>query len=195
VEIGISRMSADESLVAEEPLEGLLVLRSRVVHDHRGYVWETQHRQRFAAIPGLDVDFVQENQSFSRPNVLRGLHYQLERPQGKLVRVVAGEVFDVAVDIRRTSPTLGRWFGFRLRAGEGLQLWIPPGFAHGFLVTASEGAHVDYSLTSHYDREAERTILWDDPKIGIEWPLQGADPVLSDRDRLGVGFSDAELFP
>ena len=186
---------ADGILVTDEPLAGILLLRCRVINDDRGYFWETQHRQKFAEIPGLDVDFVQENQSFSRSHVLRGLHYQLESPQGKLVRVAAGQVFDVAVDMRRSSPTLGKWFGVDLRAGDGQQLWIPPGFAHGFYVTSREGAWLDYSLTSYYNPATERTVRWDDSKIGIAWPLRDQDPIVSNKDQLGVGFEEAELFP
>ncbi|MEX0699318.1 MAG: dTDP-4-dehydrorhamnose 3,5-epimerase [Acidimicrobiia bacterium] len=176
-------------------MNGLLLFRSRVIHDDRGYFWETQHRERFAAIPGLDVDFVQENQSFSRPHVLRGLHYQLESPQGKLVRVAAGQVFDVAVDLRGSSPSLGQWFGVHLSGGDGMQLWIPPGFAHGFFVTSPEGAYLDYSLTSYYNPATERTVRWNDPTIGIDWPLREKDPIVSKKDRLGLAFEEADLFP
>jgi dTDP-4-dehydrorhamnose 3,5-epimerase len=187
-------MSADDILVAEVPLSGLLLLRSRVINDERGYFWETQHRQKFADIAGLDLDFVQENQSFSRPNVLRGLHYQLESPQGKLVRVAAGQVYDVAVDVRRSSPTFGKWFGVHLRAGDGLQLWIPPGFAHGFFVVSPDGAYLDYSLTAYYHPATERTIRWDDFTIAVDWPIGDRSPIVSDKDRLGVSFEEADLF-
>jgi dTDP-4-dehydrorhamnose 3,5-epimerase len=186
-------MSADQVQIAEEPMEGLLLLRSPVIHDHRGSFWETWHQQRFAQFPGLSVGFVQSNQSFSRHNVLRGLHYQLERPQGKLVRVTAGEVFDVAVDLRRGSNSFARWYGVSLRGDDGLQLWIPPGFAHGFLVTSPDGAYVDYALTAHYDPMSERTLVWNDRQVAIEWPLQDA-PILSDKDRQGVALTDSDVF-
>ena len=143
---------------------------------------------------GLNLDFVQANQSFSRQHVLRGLHYQLERPHGKLVRATAGEVFDVAVDLRRSSSSFGQWFGVRMRSGDGLQLWIPPGFAHGFLVTSPEGAYVDYALTAHYDPPSERTLQWNDPQVSIDWPIQDG-PILSDKDQDGVPLTRADLFP
>lgn len=187
-------MSLEPGISVEEPLTGLLLLRSRVVQDHRGFFWETHSRRRFETIPGLDVEFVQANQSFSLVNVLRGIHYQLENPQGKLVRVSTGEIFDVTVDLRRSSPTFTQWFGVALRAGEGLQLWVPPGFGHGFLVTSPGGAYVDYSVSSYYDPPSERTLRWNDPTIAIEWPLGGATPILSDRDSHGMVLARAELF-
>jgi len=187
-------MSTDTVSVADEPMGGLLLLRSRVIHDNRGSFWETWHQKHFALVPGLNLEFVQSNQSFSRQHVLRGLHYQLENPQGKLVRATAGEVFDVAVDLRRSSPSFGRWYGIRLRGGDGLQLWIPAGFAHGFLVTSPEGAYVDYALTAHYDPPSERTLEWNDPQVGIEWPMQDG-LILSDKDRDGVPLTKADVFP
>lgn len=176
-------------------MNGLLLLRSKVFHDDRGFLWETHNRRGFGTIPGLDLDFVQTNQSFSRLNALRGLHYQLGSPQGKLIRAGTGEVFDVAVDLRRSSNTFGHWFGVTLRAAEGLQVWIPPGFGHGFLVTSPEGAHVDYAVTSYYDPPSERTLRWDDPTIAIKWPLAGPDPILSERDSRGVYLVHADVFP
>ena len=187
-------MSADELQIEDEPLQGLLLLRSPVLHDHRGYFWAIHNRGQFATIPGLDLDFVQTNQTFSRFNVLRGLHYQLGRPQGKLVGAGSGEIFDVAVDLRRGSATFGRWFGVTLKAGEGMQLWVPPGFGHGFLVTSPEGAHVNYSVTSYYDPASERTVRWDDPTIAIEWPLGEEAPIVSEKDGRGVLMVEAEVF-
>ena len=187
-------MSTDPISIADEPMDGLFLLRSQVIHDHRGSFWETWHQKHFAQLPGLNLQFVQSNQSFSKHHVLRGLHYQLERPQGKLVRITAGEVFDVAVDVRRTSSSFGKWFGILLRGGDGLQLWLPPGFAHGFLVTSPDGAYVDYALTAHYDPMSERTLQWDDRQVGIEWPLHDK-PILSDKDRQGVPLKEAHLFP
>jgi len=144
---------------------------------------------------GIDARFVQDNQSSSGRGVLRGLHYQIRRPQGKLVRVIAGRVFDVAVDLRRGSPTCGRWTGTELSAENRRQLWVPPGFAHGFYVL-SDAAEFVYKCTDYYAREHERVIRWDDPDLAIAWPLAAGVPtVLSDKDRAGVPFADAELFP
>jgi dTDP-4-dehydrorhamnose 3,5-epimerase len=142
---------------------------------------------------GIHTDFVQDNHSRSRKGVLRGLHYQIRQPQGKLVRVVLGEVFDVAVDARRRSPTFGRWTGIRLSAENKRMLWVPAGFAHGFLVL-SESADVLYKATDYYAPEHERCVLWNDPAIGIQWPLEG-EPLLAEKDRSGVPLSQAEVFP
>lgn len=188
-------MSADNLLIEDEPLNGLLLLRSKLFHDDRGYFWETHNRRHFATLPPLDLDFVQTNESFSRFHVLRGLHYQLASPQGKLVRAGSGEVFDVAVDLRRSSPTFGGWFGVTLKAGDGMQLWIPPGFGHGFLVTSTDGAHVDYAVTSYYDPPSDRTVRWDDPTIAIKWPLGEEDPIVSEKDGEGLLLDHAEVFP
>jgi dTDP-4-dehydrorhamnose 3,5-epimerase len=153
---------------------------------------ETWHRVKFGAA-GIDVDFVQDNHSRSVKATLRGLHYQLRHPQGKLVRVVAGEVFDVAVDLRRSSPTFGRSLGVMLSAADATELWIPPGFAHGFYVT-SQSADLVYKCTDVYVPEDERTIRWDDPTLAIAWPIGAESPVLSTRDRGGIAFVDAEVY-
>lgn len=161
--------------------------------DDRGFFLEVWHRGKFAAA-GLDHDFVQDNHSTSRRGTLRGLHYQVRRPQGKLVRVVSGEVFDVSVDLRRSSPTFGQWVGVRLSGDNRRMLWIPPGFAHGFYVTSASATFL-YKCTDFYSREHERTIRWDDPTLGIEWPLaEGGEPALSEKDRQGVPFHEAEHF-
>lgn len=172
----------------------VLLLEPKIFGDARGFFFESYNARTFAAATGLRPDFVQDNHSKSRRGVLRGLHYQLPpQAQGKLVRVVQGEVFDVAVDIRRTSPTFGRWVGAVLSSENQLQLWIPPGFAHGFL-TLSETAEFLYKTTDFYTPAAERCILWNDPQIGIDWPLAGASPSLSDKDLQGVALARAELF-
>ena len=177
----------------ETGIEGLLVLEPTVFGDERGFFLETYNRRTFGEIVGRDDAFVQDNLSRSRRGVLRGLHYQVRRPQGKLVRVVAGEIFDVAVDLRRSSATFGRWYGTLLSAAEKRAIWVPPEFAHGFLVR-SEFADVLYKTTDFYDPEHERAILWDDPDLGVAWPLDG-EPILSDRDRVAGRFRDAEVFP
>lgn len=164
-----------------------------VIHsDDRGRFFESFNQRRFAEQVGRDPVFVQDNQSSSRRHVLRGLHYQLERPQAKLVRALAGEIFDVAVDLRKASPRLGQWVGVRLRGDEARQLWIPEGFGHGFLVL-SESAEVLYKTTDYYAPEAERTLLWSDPGLGIDWPLT-ASPIVSPRDAVGCAFCDSDLF-
>lgn len=172
----------------------VILIEPRVFGDERGFFFESFSRRAFAAASGLDVDFVQDNHSRSQRHVLRGLHYQLPpAAQGKLVRVVAGEVFDVAVDIRRSSPTFGRWVGAVLSAENKRQLWLPPGFAHGF-VTLSGSSDFLYKATGFYDRERERCIRWDDPDIAIDWPLGGAAPLLSAKDAEGARLGEAELF-
>lgn len=170
------------------------LIEPRVFGDERGFFLETWNEQAFREA-GLDLGFVQDNWSRSARGVLRGLHYQLQHTQGKLVRCVAGEVFDVAVDIRRSSPTFGRWVGARLDAENKRALWVPPGFAHGFL-TLSESADFQYKCTDVYHPSSERTIRWDDPDLGIDWPLDGAIEVqLSDKDRSGgVPLAAAETF-
>lgn len=168
------------------------IFEPRVFGDERGYFFESYHRARFKELTGYDVCFVQDNQSRSSRGVLRGLHYQIQQPQGKLVRVLSGAVFDVAVDIRRSSPTFGQWVGETLSAQNHKQLWVPEGFAHGFYVL-SEFAEVLYKTSDYYAPEHERCIRWDDPQIGIEWPLDGP-PQLSEKDRKGVGLPEAELF-
>ena len=173
-------------------LPGVVLLDPRIFHDARGWFLESYNQRAVSAIIGYDGELVQDNHSHSVRGVLRGLHYQVRQPQGKLVRVVAGEVWDVAVDLRRASPTFGRWAGFLLTSAAPRMAWIPPGFAHGFLVL-SESADVLYKTTDYYAPEHERTILWNDPTIGIKWPLQGK-PLLSDKDAQGRPFAAAETF-
>lgn len=170
----------------------VLVLEPDVFGDARGFFFESYNRRRFAAATGLDIEFVQDNQSRSARNVLRGLHYQVRQPQGKLVRVVAGEIWDVAVDLRRGSPSFGRWAGAKLDAVSHRMLWVPPGFAHGFVVL-SEQADVLYKATDFYAPAHERTLLWSDAAIGIPWP-QAGEPVMTDKDRRGIPLSHAETF-
>jgi len=170
----------------------VLVLEPEVFGDARGFFFESYNRRRFAAATGLDIEFVQDNQSRSARNVLRGLHYQVRQPQGKLVRVVAGEIWDVAVDLRRGSPSFGRWAGTKLDAVSHRMLWVPPGFAHGF-VALSEQADVLYKATDFYAPAHERTLLWNDAAIGIPWPMVG-EPVMTDKDRRGIPLSSAETF-
>jgi dTDP-4-dehydrorhamnose 3,5-epimerase len=173
-------------------IEGLLVIEPQVFGDDRGFFYESFNGRRFAEMTGVTAQFVQDNHSRSAKNVLRGLHYQIEQAQGKLVRVTTGSVFDVAVDLRKASPTFGKWFGLELSAENKRQLWIPPGFAHGFVVT-SDFAEFLYKTTDYYAPQFERSILWNDPAIGIEWPLQG-EPLLSGKDQKGVLLADAEVF-
>jgi len=171
-------------------LPGVLVLELDAFGDHRGGFMETYRRERYVEA-GIDAEFVQDNFSWSTRGVLRGLHHQLRQPQGKLVQVLRGEVFDVAVDIRRGSPSFGQWFGATLSGDNHLQMWIPPGFAHGFLVRSERVDYV-YKVTTPYAPAEERVIRWDDPDLGIAWPLDVA-PVLSARDQAGVRLRDAEL--
>jgi dTDP-4-dehydrorhamnose 3,5-epimerase len=170
----------------------VLLLEPKVFGDDRGFFLESYNKRELEQA-GITAEFVQDNHSRSARNVLRGLHYQIRQPQGKLVRVVAGEVFDVAVDLRRSSPTFGKWVGFNLSADNKRIAWIPPGFAHGFLVL-SEYADFLYKTTDYYAPEHERSILWNDPDIGIHWPLNG-EPILSAKDRTGQRLKDADLFP
>lgn len=171
-------------------LPGVILIEPKVFEDARGFFMETYHRPRFAAA-GIDVEFVQDNHSLSRRGTLRGLHYQLRYPQGKLVRVVRGEIFDVAVDIRRSSPTFGKWWGVTLSEANRRQVYIPPGLAHGFCVT-SEAAEVVYKCTDVYRPEDERTVLWNDPAIGVKWPVEGV--LVSEKDARGVRLAEAEVF-
>ncbi|MEW6688992.1 MAG: dTDP-4-dehydrorhamnose 3,5-epimerase [Pseudomonadota bacterium] len=177
--------------VERAAIPDLLVLEPGVFRDARGTFTETWNDRVFERL-GIKEKFVQDNQSRSGPNVLRGLHYQIRQAQGKLVRVAAGEIWDVAVDLRRSSPSFGRWVGTTLDAESRRMLWIPPGFAHGFLVL-SESAEVLYKITDYYAPEHERTLLWNDPALGIAWPLKG-EPVLSDKDRRGVPLAQAETY-
>ena len=171
----------------------VLVIEPAVFGDARGFFFESWNEKAFSALVGRDVHFVQDNHSASGRGVLRGLHYQVRQAQGKLVRVVAGEVFDVAVDLRRSSPTFGRWVGERLSAQNKRMLWVPEGFAHGFLVM-SDSAEFLYKTTDFYAPEHERTLLWNDPKLGIAWPLDG-EPVLKPKDAAGAPLETAETFP
>jgi dTDP-4-dehydrorhamnose 3,5-epimerase len=168
------------------------VFTPKVFGDDRGYFLETFRSSHFKE-RGVQQEFVQDNQSRSAQGILRGLHYQLEFPQGKLVRVLSGEVFDVAVDIRRSSPTFGQWVGELLSADNKKQLWVPPGFAHGFYVT-SESAEIAYKCTEYYHPEDDHSLQWNDPDIGIVWPLVTPDPVLSDKDCNAKNLSEAALF-
>ena len=180
--------------VAPTPLPEVLVVEPRVLSDERGFFFESFNAHKFHEATGLEPTFVQDNHSRSSQHILRGLHYQLHHPQAKLVRVVAGAIFDVAVDIRRGSPTFGQWVGAELTAENKRQLWIPETFAHGFLVL-SGFAEVLYKATDSYDPDSERTILWDDPDIGIDWPLDdGTVPVVSAKDSGGRSLATAEVF-
>jgi dTDP-4-dehydrorhamnose 3,5-epimerase len=170
----------------------ILIIEPKVFGDARGFFYESFNEREWLAQTGQDYRFVQHNHSRSAGGVLRGLHYQISQPQGKLVRVIAGEVFDVAVDIRKSSPTFGQWFGAVLSAENKRQMWVPPGFAHGFCVT-SETAEFLYLTTDYYAPEYERCIVWNDPTLAIEWPLVG-EPSLSAKDREGRLFKEAELF-
>lgn len=178
--------------IQKTDIPDVLIIEPKVFGDDRGFFYESYNERRFAELTGVTPRFVQDNHSRSARNVLRGLHYQIRQPQGKLVRVTAGEVFDVAVDMRRSSPTFGRWVGVTLSAENKRQLWIPAGFAHGFVVT-SESAEFLYKTTDYWAPEYERSVRWDDPAIGIEWPLQGT-PQLSAKDQAGVALTDAETF-
>ncbi len=175
-------------------LPEVLFCRPRLHHDDRGLVFEAWQQERFDAAVGRQVRFVQENHSRSSRHVLRGIHYQLEQPQGKLVRVVAGAVWDVAVDLRRSSPTFGRWAGIRLDADGHDQIWVPEGFGHGF-VALSDSVDLVYLMTDYYRPDLAHTVVWDDPTLAIDWPLDGAAPVLSPRDAAAPGLGDADLFP
>ncbi len=174
-------------------IQDVLLIEPKVFGDDRGFFMETFRENVFSA-SGIPGPFIQENHSGSRKGVLRGLHYQIRQAQGKLVRVVAGEILDVAVDLRHSSPTFGHWVGQKLSADNKLQLWIPVGFAHGFYVL-SEWAEIIYKTTDYYAPDWERILLWNDPAIGIEWPLSnGQAPILSEKDSRGKLLSEAELF-
>lgn len=171
----------------------VILLEPKVFEDERGFFFESYQKQLFTG-NGISSDFVQDNHSRSRHGTLRGLHYQIRQPQGKLVRVVSGEIFDVAVDLRRSSPTFGQWFGVNLSAENKKQIWIPPGFAHGFY-TVSEWAEMLYKTTDYYAPQFERTLLWNDPSIGIQWPIpDGKSPLLSPKDAAGTLLDQAEIF-
>ena len=172
-------------------LRGLLLLEPRVFRDDRGFFLESYNHDVMAEV-GIREEFVQDNHSFSQRGVIRGLHYQVQRSQGKLVRVIAGEILDVAVDLRRTSPTFGKWEAVRLSGENYRMLWMPPGFAHGFRVL-SDGAHVTYKATDFYFPHFERTIAWNDPDLKINWEVKG-QAIISDKDRAGARFRDAEVY-
>ena len=173
-------------------LPEVLLIEPKVFQDERGFFLESYQKQKFKEA-GIDAEFVQDNHSKSCRGTLRGLHYQIHQPQGKLVRVIAGEVFDVAVDIRRHSPTFGQWTGDYLSGDNKKLLWIPAGFAHGFYVTSPD-AEVLYKASDYYAPQWERCIAWNDPAIGIRWPLQGGLPILSAKDAAGKSLSEAEVF-
>jgi len=178
--------------VIDTAIHDVKIVEPKVFADARGVFFESFNQQAFEDKVARGFRFVQDNHSVSTRNVLRGLHYQIQRPQGKLVRVAAGEVFDVAVDLRRWSPTFGRWAGVRLSAENRRQLWIPPGFAHGFVVL-SDVAEFLYKTTDFWHSEHERTLRWDDPDIGIDWPVAG-EPIIAAKDAAGVDFGVAEVF-
>ncbi len=169
----------------------VLLIEPQVFGDERGFFYESWNRRHFAEL-GIDVEFVQDNHSKSGRNVLRGLHYQVEHAQGKLVRVIAGSIYDVAVDLRRSSPSFGKWVAFSLSAEDRRMAWIPPGFAHGFCVT-SDSAEVLYKATDYWSPAHERTLKWDDPALAIPWPLSG-EPLLAAKDAAGQPFERAETF-
>jgi dTDP-4-dehydrorhamnose 3,5-epimerase len=173
-------------------LPEVLILEPKVFGDDRGFFFESFNARAFDEATGLDRTFVQDNHSRSARNVLRGLHYQIQRPQGKLVRVVSGAVFDVAVDMRRSSPNFGKWVGVELSAENKRQLWVPEGFAHGFVVT-SESAEFLYKTTDYWFPEHERSLLWNDPEIGITWPLNGT-PILAAKDAAAATLAAADTF-
>lgn len=178
--------------VVPSAIPDVFLIEPKVFGDSRGFFFESYNQQSFSEKIGVDVNFVQDNHSRSSKNVLRGLHYQIEQAQGKLVRVVSGEIFDVAVDIRKSSPTFGQWVGYLLSAENKQQLWVPAGFAHGFLVV-SETAEVLYKATDYYAPQHERSILWNDPDLAIAWPLD-SEPILSAKDIAGKPFKDAEVY-
>lgn len=178
--------------VTRTAIPDVMVLEPRVFGDARGFFFESFNQKVFAQATGLDLPFVQDNHSRSARGVLRGLHYQVKQPQGKLVRVVRGAVFDVAVDVRRSSPTFGKWVGTELTEDNHRQFWVPPGFAHGFIVL-SETADFLYKTTDYYAPEHERCIAWNDPALGITWP-EGVTPKLSEKDSRGLALGQAEVF-
>jgi dTDP-4-dehydrorhamnose 3,5-epimerase len=177
--------------VIQTDIPDVFIVEPKVFADARGFFYESFNKKAMQAA-GITGDFVQDNHSRSVRNVLRGLHYQIKQPQGKLIRAIVGEIFDVAVDIRRRSPTFGKWVGFNLSAQNRRMAWIPPGFAHGFLVL-SEYAEVLYKTTDYWAPQFERTIVWNDGSLGITWPIQG-DPQLSAKDIAGVTIDEAEVF-
>jgi dTDP-4-dehydrorhamnose 3,5-epimerase len=171
----------------------VVLLEPRVFGDARGFFFESFNQRQFESVVGCSPRFVQDNHSLSARNVLRGLHYQIRQPQGKLVRVTSGEVFDVAVDIRRSSPTFGKWVGELLSAENRRQMWIPEGFAHGFVILSAQAEFL-YKTTDYWAPEHERCIAWNDPHLAIDWRLENSEPVLSAKDRQGVALAQAETF-
>jgi len=179
--------------VTATTLPEVLILEPKVFGDSRGFFMESFNANTFRELTGLDVQFVQDNHSRSTRGVLRGLHYQLQQPQGKLVRVARGRVFDVVVDMRKSSPSFGKWDGVELSEDNHLQLWVPAGFAHGFVVL-SESADFLYKTTDYYAPAHERCLKWDDPTVAVEWPLGGIVPSLSARDQQGLALADCDTF-
>ena len=179
--------------VLATPIEGMLVLEPKVFGDDRGFFFESFNERVFRERTGVELPFVQDNHSRSARGVLRGLHYQIRQPQGKLVRAVRGAVYDVALDLRRASATFGQWFGIELSEQNKRMLWVPPGFAHGFCVV-SESADFLYKTTDYWAPEHERAVAWNDPQLAIAWPLAGIEPMLSAKDRAGVPLAQAEVF-
>lgn len=180
--------------VINTAIPDLKIIEPKVFGDERGFFFESFNLKTFRQTAQIHDEFVQDNHSRSPRHVLRGLHYQMRQPQGKLVRVVSGEVYDVAVDIRKNSPTFGKWVGVILSAANKRMFWVPKGFAHGFLVL-SEYADFLYKTSDFYDPTSERSILWNDPDLAIDWPLQGATPILSTKDQIGTCFKNAEVYP
>jgi dTDP-4-dehydrorhamnose 3,5-epimerase len=179
--------------VIETRLPGVLIIEPKVFGDSRGFFFESWNERAFAEGTGVDLRFVQDNHSRSRRGVLRGLHYQIHQPQGKLVRAARGAIFDVAVDLRRSSPNFGKWIGATLTDDNRRQLWVPPGFGHGFVVL-SEMAEVLYKATDYYAPQHERSLLWSDEQVGVEWPIAGIAPILSAKDAAGQELGQCEVF-
>ncbi len=189
-------MTSPLKLAAKKtPLQDVLVIEPKVFGDQRGWFYESFNQQEFKCATGIYVKFVQDNHSLSKKGILRGLHYQIDHVQGKLVRVTRGAVFDLVVDLRQSSPTFGQWFGLELSADNHLQLWMPPGFAHGFLVL-SEYAEFLYKTTDYYDPSSERCLIWNDPTLAIEWPIDqiGGTPQLNAKDSAGLFWDEAPKF-
>ena len=179
--------------IIDTAIPDVKIIKPRVWNDERGFFLESFNARRFQELTGIEVSFVQDNHSKSMRGVIRGLHYQIERTQGKLVRVISGRVFDVAVDLRKSSPSFGQWVGEVLTADNFYQMWVPPGFAHGFLVL-EDNTEFLYKTSDFHAPEYERTIQWDDPDLGIDWPMADLDVRLSDKDKSGNSFANAEVF-
>lgn len=178
--------------IEETKLNDLFLLKPKIFNDSRGFFYESWNASNFRALTGVNLTFVQDNQSYSKKNVLRGLGYQINKPQGKLVRVIHGSIYDVVVDLRRSSSTFGKWFGVALSSENNYQLWVPPGFAHGF-ITKSEYANVLFKVTDYFSQKDDRCIKWDDPELSIDWEIKD-EPLVSEKDREGVLFSNAVMF-